>query len=49
MKLPSQILTFKSLKHANLNKDEHMTVLTAMGYSKKDTLYKQANTSLYKF
>ena len=49
MKLPLQILTFKSLKHANLNKDEHMTVLTAMGYSKKDTLYKQANTSLYKF
>ena len=49
MKLPSEILAFKLLKHANLNKDEHMIVFTGMGYSKKDTLYEQAKKSLYKF
>ena len=42
MKLPSEILAFKLLKHANLNKDEHMTVLTGMDYSKNDTSYEQA-------
>ena len=49
MKLPSEILAFKLLKHANLNKDEHMIVLTGMDYSKKVTSYEQAKKSLYKF
>ena len=49
MKLSPEILAFKLLKHANLNKDEHMIVLTGMNYSKKDTLYEQAKKSLYKF
>ena len=49
MTLPSKILAFKLLKHANLNKDEHMIVLTGMDYSKKDTLYEQAKKSLHKF
>ena len=34
MKLLSEILAFKLLKHANLNKDQHMIVLTGMDYSK---------------
>ena len=38
MTLPTEILAFKLLKHANLNKDEHMIVLAGMDYSKKDTL-----------
>ena len=41
MTLPSKTLAFKLLKHANLNKDEHMIVLTGMD-SKKGTLYEQA-------
>ena len=41
MTLPSETLAFKLLKHANLNKDEHMIVLTGMD-SKKGTLYEQA-------
>ena len=49
IKLPSEILAFKLLKHANLNKDEHMIVLTRMDYSKKDTLYEQDKKSLYNF
>ena len=49
MKLSPEILAFKLLEHANLNKDEHMIVLTGMNYSKKDTLYEQAKKSLYKF
>ena len=36
MKLPSEIFAFKLLKHAKLNKGEHMIVLTRMDYSKKD-------------
>ena len=41
MTLPSETLAFKLFKHANLNKDEHMIVLTGMD-SKKGTLYEQA-------
>ena len=49
MNLPSEILAFKLLKHVNLNKHEHMIVLTGIDYSKKDTLYEQAKKPLHKF
>ena len=49
MNLPSEILAFKLLKQAILNKDKHTTVLTGIDYSKKDTLYEQAKQLLHKF
>jgi transposase InsO family protein len=49
MTLPSEILAFKLLKCAQITREERMLVLTGMDYTKKDTLYDQAKTSLKKF
>ena len=49
MKLPSEILGFQLLRKAKITKEEKLLVLTGMDYSKKDSLYEQAKTSLKKF
>ena len=40
---------YKKIVKLNLNKHEHMIVLTGIDYSKKDTLYEQAKKPLHKF
>ena len=49
IKLPSEILAFKLLKNANIKGDERLLVLTGLDYSRKETLYEQAQMSLKKF
>ena len=49
MSLPSHILAFKLLLQANLEKDELMLVKSGMDYTKKDSLYEEAKSSLKKF
>ena len=43
MKLPPEILAFKLLKKANVTKDEKLLVLTGIDFSKKNTLFEEAN------
>ena len=49
IKLPSEILAFKLLRGASLLSEELMLVISGMDYSKKETLFEQAQTSLKKF
>ena len=49
IKLPSEILAFKLLRRANINKEEKMLVLTGMNYANRETLYEEAKQSLKKF
>lgn len=43
--LLSESYSFKQLKHANLNKNEHTTVIPWIDYSKKGTFYEQSHVS----
>ena len=47
--LPSEILAFKLLIHANLTDEESMLVKSGIDYSKKETMFNQTKTSLKKF
>ena len=49
MKLPSEILAFKLLGKANIDKEEEMLVLIGMNYANEKTLNEEAKTSLKKF
>lgn len=49
IELPSSILAFKLLRRANITQEERLLVLSGMDFSKKDTLFDQAISSLKKF
>ena len=49
MGMKSEILAFKLIGKAGLNRDEKMLVLTGVDFTKRDTLYEQAKASLKKF
>ena len=49
VKLPSEILAFKLLRNANLNKQERMLVLTGVNFAEKEKMYQQTKDSLIKF
>ena len=44
MKLPSEILTFKLIRRANISRVEKMLVLTGMHFDNKDSLFENAKS-----
>lgn len=49
IKIPSEILAFRLLKRADLNKQDRQLVLTGLDFGDRENLYEQAQKSLKKF
>ena len=47
--LPASILALKLMRKADITKEERLLILTGVDFTKKDTMYEQAKTSLKKF